>query len=231
VHFRLLHAEDQTPIEQHMLHPVSEERVDHDVVQRGFPLGDGRIVVVRDEELEAVEPPSSRTIDVLRFVPLGAIEHHYYDRPYYLGPDGADGAYAALCSALRKEGVEAVTRWTMRKQGYFGALRARPPYLLMTRIHFADDIVDAKALPQPVAPKVSARERQMAEQLLRIYEAHFDPQRFEEHFRTRVLELIQAKTEGRPLPLKKARPTEPHPSLGEALRQSLVEAKKRRRVA
>ena len=88
IHFRLLHDRDRAPVKSKMINPVSDDEVSGDEVQKGAPVAPGRFVVLNDEELASVEPKESRTIEVTRVVPSAALDHAYYDRPYWLGPDG-----------------------------------------------------------------------------------------------------------------------------------------------
>lgn len=124
VHFRLLHADDYTPVRQILVNPHTDEVEPYQKTYRGYPTHEGHWVMLRPEELSALEPEPSRDIEILRFLPPKAIDHRWYLRPYYLGPDGATDAYFALAAALEREGKEALARWVMRKKEYLGALRA-----------------------------------------------------------------------------------------------------------
>src|SRR5688500_11243843 len=115
IHFRLLHEKDLTPVEGRMVHPGTGDEVPIAETRRGYVTESGELVVLDREELDELAPEPSRDIEVLRFVPSGAVDHRWYDRPYYLGPDGDKGAYAALAAALEKHDVVGIARWVMRK--------------------------------------------------------------------------------------------------------------------
>lgn len=125
VHFRLLHGQDQTPISQDMVHPKTNDIVPAAAIRHGYETGAGRIVILTAEERQGLEPEPSRAIEILRFLPAAAIEHRWYERPYFLGPDGEEEAYGALAEALADTGSEALCRWVMRNKEYFGVLRLR----------------------------------------------------------------------------------------------------------
>ncbi|HET6655409.1 MAG TPA: Ku protein, partial [Gammaproteobacteria bacterium] len=123
VHFRLLHAKDRVPVKQAMVKPDSGDVVPYAEARRAYVTEERDWVVLNDEDLAAVEPPESREVEILEFLPPRVIDHRWYLRPYYLGPDGADKAYSALIAGLANSGQEGLARWTMRKQEYVGALR------------------------------------------------------------------------------------------------------------
>jgi DNA end-binding protein Ku len=122
VHFRLLHGEDQVPVIQKMVHPRNNEPVAPNDIQRGYEVEPGRFVIFNSDELAAIEPEKSREIEILEFVDPHRISHQYYERLYYLGPDGPGQPYALLAAALEQADSVAVTRWSMRKKSYFGVL-------------------------------------------------------------------------------------------------------------
>ena len=205
VHFRLLDPETLTPISQRMVEPDSGDEIETAEVERGYEVQPGLLVKLEDEELESLEPKPSRDIEVVAFVPDAEIDHRWYDRPYYLGPDGDEDAYFALAEALRKEGREGLVRWTMRKKRYVGALRTQGPYLVLITLRHLEEVVDASALPRPAASQPTRAEAKMAEQLVEMLRGPFEPERYRDEYRDRVLELVEAKREGRVVPIKRAK--------------------------
>src|SRR5688500_111121 len=166
VHFRLLDPDTLTPISQRMVSPDSGREVATEKVEKGYELQPGLLVKLEEEELEALEPKPSRDIELVAFVPDAEIDHRWYDRPYYLGPDGDEDAYFALAEALKKQGREGLARWTMRGKRYVGALRTEGPYLVLITLRHLEEVVDASALPRPQVGQPSAAEAKMAEQLV-----------------------------------------------------------------
>ena len=96
VHFRMLDAKTRTPVEQQMFDPSTEQPVVDGTSRKGVQMEEGVFVVLNPDEIQSLEPPESRTIGIERFVPSSAISEAWYDRPYWLGPDGDDAAYFAL---------------------------------------------------------------------------------------------------------------------------------------
>lgn len=231
VHFRLLHSKDGVPVEQRMVNPATGEPVAHSEMLRGFPLEGGTYVVLTDEELSELEPEATRVIEIPRVVDPQQISHQFYDRPYFLGPDGNDEAYFALARTLSDLGKDAIARWVMRKHRYAGVLRAHGDYLALISLRHAQEVVLSSELPMPTGRALRDDERRMAEQLVGMYTGEFDPQQYRDEYRERVLSLVEAKAKGRKVHLVRAHTPKREASLTAALKASLNAAHKRRKVA
>ena len=233
VHFRLLDAKQEKPVEQRMVHPEKEEPVPKEEVRKGYEAEPGVFVVLDDDDLAAAQPPPSRDIELTRFVEPDEIDPPWYERPYWLGPDGEDAhqPYFALAGALEREGREGVARWTMRKKGYLGALRARDGRLMLVTLRHAGEVISAADLPAPRGRKLAERELAMARQLVEALEDEFRPEEYQDEYRESVRELIAAKAEGKPAKVAEFRPKPPADDLDRALAASLERAKEGRRRA
>jgi DNA end-binding protein Ku len=225
VHFRLLHEKDHTPVTQKMVNPNTGEVVPYEEIRRGYETKEGEIVLLEKEELEALEPPPSRDIEVLHFVDPGLISHQWYDRPYYLGPDTDPERYFALAESLEQGRMEGFARWTMRKKRYIGALLAEGGYLKMITLRFAEEVVRAADLPRPEGRPLARQELQMAEQLIRALEGDFNADDYRDEYRDRVRALVETKARGGRVELKRVREKKPKVvSLADLLKQSIERA-------
>lgn len=227
VHFRLLHDQDMVPIHQRMVYPDTEEEVPHDQQQKGVEAEPETFVVLSEEDLAAVEPEGSREIAVEQFVSPELINHQWYVRPYYLGPDGdVDEDYFALAAALDARGVEGVARWTMRRKDYVGALRAEGGYLMLVTLRHAGEVVSADQLEPPAGRDLDEREVKMARQLLSALEATFDATQFADQYRERVLTFVKQKAAGQTVEPEKPKTKQPATdSLAGMLEMSLAGVK------
>src|SRR5690348_1657460 len=131
VHFHILDTSTKQPIKQRMVDPENDQEVAKEEIQRGLELEPGTFVVIDEDELARMEPKASRDIEIKRFVPPARINHQWYERPYYLGPDGDESAYFALTKALKGNDREGVARWVMREKQYIGALNVKDGYLVL----------------------------------------------------------------------------------------------------
>jgi DNA end-binding protein Ku len=176
VHFHILDTSKKQPIKQRMVAPENEEEVPKENIQRGLEVEPGTFVVLDEDELARLEPKASRDIEITRFVPAARINHQWYERPYYLGPDGDSSAYFALANALERSEREGVARWVMRDKQYIGALNVKDGYLVLVTLRHADEVIAANQLPKPGGRALDDREIQMARQLVAALEDEFRPE-------------------------------------------------------
>ena len=228
VHFRLLHEKTNTPVKQRMVDPLTGKEVPYDEVRRGYEVEEGVFVLLDEEELDELEPEKSRDIEITRFLEPELINHQWYDRPYHLGPDGDDAAYFALEKALGKKGREGVARWTMRNKEYLGALRAEDGHLMLITLRHAEEVIPAAALEPPGGRKPEPRELKMAEQLIDALAAEFDPTEWRDEYRDRVLELIEAKAEGKTVRFRQPAKKRAAGDLAASLEASIAAARERK---
>ena len=227
VHFRLLHARDRTPVEQRMVDPRTGRPVPKDQIRRGLETDTGEMVMITDEELERIVPEASRDIEITRFVDQDRINYQYYDRPYFLGPDGGEENYFSLAEALEKEKKKGVARWTMRKKRYVGALSARSGYLELFTFRHAGEVIDTTTISRPRGRILEPMELRMAEQLVGALAADFNPSAYRDEYRQRVMDLIITKARGDVYVFEKEKKRRPkRASLASMLEQSLNRVRK-----
>jgi DNA end-binding protein Ku len=231
VHFRLLDAKRKEPIKQHMVDPTTGDIVEGGDIRRAFETEKGELVILDDEELATLEPEESRAIEITRFVKSGSISSEWFDRPYFLGPDGSESAYFALVEALRKQKRDGVARWVMRKKEYVGALRAEGDYLMLITMRHAGEVIPASKLEPPSGRDLNQREVAMARQLIAAMEDELDLAAFKDEYRERVMDLIEAKAAGKIVSFPKAPRRKAEKPLADVLEKSLAAVEKRRASA
>jgi DNA end-binding protein Ku len=221
--FHLLHEKDGERVEQRIVNPESGETVAPSDVRKGFEVSSGVFVLVDPDELKVAAPEPSRDITVHEYVPRGALEPVWLERPYYLGPDGASSEYFALAEALRATERAGIATFVMRGKRYAGALIELHGYLALITLRHEDEVVKAPKLPSSVTRAIDPKERALAEQLVASLEGQFEPDQYQSEYRERLKELIAAKASGKRI--AKARPIERAPtekSLAAALKASLA---------
>jgi DNA end-binding protein Ku len=231
VRFRLLHSKDKVPVKQQMVNPETGDVVEYDEIHRAYQTDDGDLVMLDEEELSVLEPEPSREIEITRFVKPEVITHPWYDRPYFLGPDGNESAYFALAAALRTQDAEGVARWVMRGKEYVGALRLDGDHLMLMTLRHAGEVVPATELEPPAGRALDEREVNMAMQLVAALEDDLDMSAYRDEYRDRVQELIDAKAEGKVVRFPKAPKKQTERSLAEMLEASLGATEKKRKRA
>lgn len=230
VRFHILDEKSKTRVKQYMVEPDSGKEVTNEDIQKGFEVEPGTFVILDQEELEKLEPEASREIELKHFVPPKSIPPEYYDRPYYLGPDGDQAAYFALAEALKKKEREGVAHWVMRKQPYVGALRAEDDHLILFTLRHAEEVLSAKDLPRPAGRAPEKKELAMAKQLVELLKGEFDPKDFKDEYRERVMEFVEKKAKGHKPRLHLVKSKKKTTSLDKVLSKS-IEALKKRKAA
>jgi len=231
VRFHLLHDRDKQRVRQRLIDPEKGKEVAREEVRRGYEIESGVFVVLEDAELAQLDPEPSKEIEITRFVPLGQGLYPWYERPYYLSPDGNEREYFALAEALARAEREGVARWVMRKRHYVGALREEGGYLMLVALRHAGEVVDASALPAPSGPAPSAKELAMAEQLVAMLEEEYEPGLFHDEYRKRLEDLIEAKSKGKLYTFERPAAKRRTEDLERALSASLTKARKERKSA
>ena len=196
---------------------------------KGYEIDRGQYVIVEPEELEALAPEATRSIDIEEFVDLAEIDPLYFEHSYYLVPDGAAARpYALLVEAMAGTGKVGIGRFVLRTKQYLAALRPRDGALVLSTMLFADEVVGASELEVKTTSdtKPSERELNMARQLVDSLSAEWEPEKYKDDYRDKVLALIEAKAEGNEIAIPEE-PERPAPvvDLMAALEASLARAK------
>jgi DNA end-binding protein Ku len=231
VRFHQLNGKTGHRIAQKRVDSATNEEVQYEDIVKGYELTKERYVVITPEELEALDPEKSRTIDIEDFVDIEDIDPIYYDHPYYLVPDkGAAKAYGLLLQAMQESDKVAVARVVLRSKEQLVAIRPAPGgVLMMETMIFADEVVptdEIDDLPEANDLKVSDREVKMAQQLIDSLSSDFEPEKYRDEYREKVLELIERKAAGEEIAVQPEAP-EPKkvPDLMAALEASLAAVK------
>jgi DNA end-binding protein Ku len=231
VRFHQLDREDNQRIQQKRVNPRTGEEVPYENLVKGYELAPDRYVVITPEELDGLEPQKTKTIDIEDFVDLSEIDPIYYDHPYYLVPDkGAEKAYKLLLEAMKESGKVAIARVVIRSKENLVAIRPLDGVLTMETMLFGDEVIPSDEIedfPADGKGKTSAREVEMAKQLIDSLTAEFDPGKYRDEYRDRVLDMIERKADGQDVVVE-APEEEPQkvPDLMAALEASIKGAKR-----
>jgi DNA end-binding protein Ku len=202
VRFHQLNGTTGNRIQQKRVDPDTGDEVNYEDIVKGYELTRDRYVIITPEELETLDPEKTRSIDIEDFVDESEIDPIFYDHPYYLVPDkGAAKAYGLLLNAMADADKVAIARVVIRSKEQLVAIRPHRDgdLLVMETMVFADEVVgteDIDDLPDAKDLKVSERELKMARQLIESLTDTFDPAKYKDEYREKVLQLIEAKADG-----------------------------------
>ncbi len=180
----------------------TEREVEYENIVKGYEISDDQYVVLSPKELEAVEPSGSRNVEIEDFVDQAEIDPIHYERTYYLAPrnEAAMKPYALLREAMRQAGKVGIASFVMRGKEHLAAIRVDGDgeVIALETMYFADEIRDPRKeldlLPDGEEPR--ERELAMAVSLIESMSAPFEPERYHDRYRERVMDLIEKKRKG-----------------------------------
>src|SRR5437868_8006574 len=227
VRFHQLSAKTGTRIRQKRVDPSTGDEVAFDDIVKGYELTPERYVLISTEELEALDPKATKTIDIEDFVDLEEIDPIYFDHSYYLAPTaGGAKAYRLLLEAMNESGKVGIGRVVLRSKQQLCALRPTGDVLTLTTMLWGDEVLPADRLDELESiaeAEASDRELKMAEQLIESLSADWDPAEFRDEYREQVLNLIERKAAGEEIAVQpQAEEPEAAPDLMAALEASLA---------
>ncbi|HEU5244910.1 MAG TPA: Ku protein [Gaiellaceae bacterium] len=228
--FHFVDRRDLEPIGYDQVRKDTGEHVDPDDVVRAFELEKGRFVPIDPEDLDHLDVELTHSIDICDFVSLGEIDPIYFRQAYYLVPqEGGEKPYQLLVRALAETGRVGIAKVVIRNKQHLACLRAWEEVLVLETMYYADEVRrPAEVAGESVAGNgLRKAEVAMAKSLAENLSAEFDPERYDDTYRSELLELIRSKAEGAPLP-------EPHEEeapvidLMQALRESVERTQRAR---
>src|SRR2546421_6612515 len=149
VRFHQIASKTGTRIRQQRVDPTTGEEVPYDEIVKGYEIGPDRYVLISSEELEALDPKATRTIDIEEFVDLEDIDPIYYDHSYYLAPaSGGAKAYRLLLDAMREAGKVGIGRVVLRSKQQLCALRPTGEVLTLSTMLFGDEVLPPDRLDE-----------------------------------------------------------------------------------
>jgi len=198
VSFRLLHNKDYSPLARRMFCPREEKMVEPDEIIRGYELGDDKYILVTGEELESLSPERSRTIEIVEFTDLAAIDPIFYDHPYYLVPaKGGEKAYQLLVEVLHRTRRAGLAKFVLGEREYFVAVKSTDGALTLITLHYYEEILPDDGMLSRTGP-VEAAESARMKNIIRKMTATFNPSKHANERRGKILTLLKRKEKKQP---------------------------------
>lgn len=200
VHFHQLQEKTGARIRYKKVSESSGREVASDNIVKGYEVSKGNYVPVSDEDFEAVEPERTHTVEIEDFVALDEVDPLQFVNTYWVAPQdskGASKAYALLRDAMDKKGRVAIGRFVMRTKEHLVMVRPVDKALALHTMLFPDEIVSASDVEGlPVRAKADPREMRMAEQLIESLTVEWDPKKYKDTYREKLLDIIKRKAKG-----------------------------------
>ena len=209
ISFRMLHAEDLSPIKYERVCQADGEPVPWNEIVKGYEYSKGKFVVLTDEDFKKAALDSSRTIDIIDFVRQDEIDPRFFETPYYLLPTkGGEKPYALLREAMRESDVVGIGKVIIRKTQHLAGVRVVGEALVLELMRFGNELVDVKEYAFPGTDMLREQELSMAKQLVENLAEPFDPEKYTDDYRSNLMKLIRAKMKGKKVTAAEALPEE-----------------------
>ncbi|MET1029019.1 MAG: Ku protein [Dongiaceae bacterium] len=212
-------------------HRVHRQFVDSDtgkVVERddqvkGYETGKDEYVMLEPDEITAAVPASDKTLAVEAFIGCGDIDSVYFDRPYYLAPadKNAEEAFFLIREGMKAAGVAAIAQTVLFRRVRTLLIRAHGPGLIATTLNYDYEVRSAKdAFEDIPKTKIKGEMLDLAKHIITTKKGKFDPKAFDDRYEAALADLVKAKLEGKPIPVRKTPKSGKVVDLMEALRES-----------
>ena len=200
VTFNQIDTRTNSRVKQKRISEADGTEVPYDAMAKGYQLPGGQYIIVTEDELAALDPEASRTVEIEEFVDIVDIDPVFYDSAYVVAPDKAMvKPYALLTRAMEDSGKVGIARFVMRTKQYLAAVRPVDGMLMMSTMVYADEVNDRAGIDELAGldgVTVSERELAMATQLIESLSTKWEPEKFSDTHRERVLDLIEQKASG-----------------------------------
>ena len=230
VSFNRINRKTGNRLKQQNVDSETGKEVPREDIARGYEVGKGQYLIVEDEELEAVQVESTRTIEIDQFVPRNEIDDRYIDSPYYIAPDGGVGqdAFAVIRDTIGKMNMVALGRVVLTRREHVIALEPRGRGLLGMTLRYPYEVRDEapyfEDIPELKLPKDMM---DLASHIVSNKSGHFDPSHFEDRYENALVDLLKKKQAGEKITPVRGAPPPRVVNLIDALRASIDAEKKK----
>lgn len=195
VSFNQLHADSNARVRYKKIREDTGEEVTSKDIVKGYEYSKGQYIVLTDDEIERMKTPKDKAITILQFVPRGSIDPLYYEKSYYVVPEGSDKAYNLLLSAMQQQNVMAVARTVLGTSETMLTLSPHNDGIILETLHFYSEV---KPMPKSIAKsEISDAEMKMGVMLIDSMRGEYQPENYRDEYADRLKEAIQSKIEGR----------------------------------
>lgn len=228
----MLHKDDFSHIRYAKMCELEEKEVPYEEVVKGFEYESGHYVVLTDEDFKKANVEKTKSISVINFVKNKDVDFMYYDKPYFLEPDGSDKAYLLFLETLKKTDRSALVRYVFRNREHLGLITPKENILVLEQLRYSSEIRDHRELVLPKKEKITEKEMQMAKGLVDQMTEKVNIESYEDTYEKELERIIEEKKKGKTPTAKGKIPVATKvPDLMEVLRKSLAQEKRQREKA
>jgi DNA end-binding protein Ku len=221
VHFHMLHEKDLSRVKEVWYCAEEDKPIQRSEIVKGYEVAKGEYVVVTEDELKKIAPPTAKTMDILQFVKGDAVDPIFFESSYYVAPESETAKpYMLFLAALTDSGQHAIAKITMHNREHVVLIRPSDGRLVLHTLFYRDELHIANRGEAPKA-KFSAKELDLAKSLVKQLTAPFKADQFEDTYRKNVENLIEQKQKGKKITTVPQPKRAPVVDLMKALKRSL----------
>jgi len=223
ISFNQLHKECHSRIKQPLFCPTCNRQVERSEIVKGYEHEKDQYVLFSEEELDKIEPPSAKVMEILEFVKTNEMDPLYLDASYYVTPEEAGvKAYQLLMKAMEDSGYAAIAKLTMHQREQIVILRPGAKGMTLHTMFYSNEIRAAEAIPGGKV-ELKDQEKKLAQQLIESLAAPFEPDKYRDEYQENVRAMIAAKLKGQEVTEVAQPHLAPVIDLMEALKKSIAE--------
>ena len=210
--FRLLRANDHSPVSYKRVAEADGKEVPWDQIVKGYEYEKGKFIVLKEEDFQRVDVEATQTVDITAFVKLEEVNPIFFHKPYYMEPQkGGDKAYVLLREALRTSGKIAIAKVVIKTREHLAAVKPQEKGLMLELMHFATELREVDEFKLPATKEVGKKELQMATALVDSMSTEWKPEEYVDEYRGALEQVIEEKIrkgdKAESKPAKRVKPT------------------------
>ena len=223
ISFNQLHKVCNSRLKQPLFCPVCNRQVERSEIVKGYEYEKDQYVLFNEDELDKIEPPSAKVMEILEFVKLDEMDPLYFDASYYITPEDAGvKAYKLLLNAMKESGYGAIAKLTMHQREHIVILRPGSKGMTLHTMYYSNEIRAAEPVNIDKV-ELKDQEKKLANQLIESLAASFEPQKYHDEYQDNVRAMINAKLKGQEVTEVAQPRLAPVIDLMEALKKSIAE--------
>lgn len=222
-HFHMLHEKDLSRVKEVFYCAEEEKPLDRQEIVKGYEYEKGKYVVVTQDDLEKIAPPTARVMEIIQFVKSAEVDPIFLEKSYYVAPDeDVSKPYSLLAQSMRTTGYDAIAKVAMHGREHIVIIRATRDGLVLHTMYFVDELHEANKVPS-TQKDFNKRELELSEKLIQTLAAPFQPKEFHDQYRENVAEMIERKRKGQKIKAAPRTKVAPVVSIMDALKKSLAQ--------